>query len=117
MIYLQLVDYNVQEVVANGPHVPTSIVDGKTVEKSSKDCEEIKRKTVNRCKAVHILYCCLNANKFNRISICTSAKEVWNTLEVTHESTNQVKESNINLLVNKYELFKVSEIKTILKCL
>ena len=31
----------------------------------------------------------------------------WDTLEVTHEETNQVKESKINMLVHKYELFKI----------
>ena len=28
-------------------------------------------------------------------------------MEVTHEGTNQVKETKINMLVHKYELFKM----------
>ena len=56
---------------------------------------------------MNVPYCALNANKFNRISICTSTKEIWDTLEVTHEKNNQVKESKINMLVHKYELFKM----------
>ena len=58
-------------------------------------------------KAMNILYCVLDANEFNRISICTSAKKIWDILEVTHKETNQVKESKINMLVHKYELFKM----------
>ena len=33
--------------------------------------------------------------------------EAWHNLEVTHERTNQVKETKINMLVHKYELFKM----------
>ena len=41
---------------------------------------------------------------------CKSTKEIWRLLEITHEGTNQVKESKINVLVS-YELFfmKVNE--------
>lgn len=35
-----------------------------------------------------------------------NAEDIWDTLEVTDEGTNQVKESKINLLVHKYELLK-----------
>ena len=40
-----------------------------------------------------------------------STKEIWRLLEITHEGTNQVKESKINVLVHSYELFfmKVNE--------
>ena len=62
---------------------------------------------------MNLLYCALNASEFNRISTCTSAKEIWNRLEVTHEGTNQVKESKINILVHKYELFQMEQNKTI----
>ena len=37
---------------------------------------------------------------------------LWRLLEITHEGTNQVKESKINLLVHKYELFLMKENET-----
>lgn len=40
-------------------------------------------------------------------------KNNWHTLEVTHESPNQVKEFKISLLVQKNELFKMDDDKTI----
>ena len=52
-------------------------------------------------------------HKFNRISSCTSTKEIWNILEITHERTSQVKESKINLLVHKYEMFKMKKHESI----
>ena len=56
---------------------------------------------------MNLLYCALSTSEFNRISTCTSAKEIWDKLEVTHEGINQVKESKISILVHKYEVFKM----------
>ena len=52
-----------------------------------------EEKTVaqNNSKAMNILFCSLNRNAFNRVSICKSAYEIWNTLQVTHEGTSKVK--------------------------
>ena len=56
-------------------------------------------------KVVYTLQCVMDKNEYNRICQCKSAKEIWIILEVTHEGTNQVKKSKINLLVHNYELF------------
>ncbi|KAI4387127.1 hypothetical protein MLD38_004981 [Melastoma candidum] len=45
--------------------------------------------------------------EYNRISACTTAKEIWDRLILTHEGTDQVKETRINLLVQQYEAFKM----------
>ena len=63
---------------------------------------------------MNVLYCALDASEFNRISVCPSVKEIWDTLEVTHKRINQVKESKINMLVHKYELFKIETTKFII---
>ena len=55
----------------------------------------------------------MSINKFNIISFCTSAKEIQDRLKVTHEGTNQVKETKVNMLVHKYELFKIEPTETI----
>ena len=47
----------------------------------------------------------MDRNEYNRIFQCKSTKEIWRLHEITHEGTNQVKESKINLLVHSYELF------------
>ena len=64
-------------------------------------------------KAMNLLYCALDANKFNKILGCISAKEIWDKLEVTYEGTNQVKETKINMLVHKYKLFQMKQNKII----
>ena len=65
-------------------------------------------------KVVNVLYYALSVNEFNRISSCATAKKIWDRLEVTHESTNQVKETKINMLVHKYELFRMESNETII---
>ncbi|MBM1019732.1 retrotransposon gag domain-containing protein, partial [Escherichia coli] len=64
-------------------------------------------------KALNALFCALSPAEFDRISSCKTAKEVWDKLEVTHEGTNQVKESKINLLMHEYEMFSMSIQETI----
>ena len=56
---------------------------------------------------------CLSRIEFNRISMCSTAKEIWDKLEVTYEETSRVKESKINLLVTQYEVFKMDESESI----
>ncbi|KAG5235596.1 UBN2 domain-containing protein [Salix suchowensis] len=50
---------------------------------------------------MNTLYCALNRSEFNRIS------------SLTHEGTNQVKESKIDMLVHQYELFKMLQNESI----
>lgn len=57
---------------------------------------------------MNALYCALNKTEFN-----TTAKEIYDLVEITHEGTSQVKESKINLLTHKYEVFKMEENETI----
>ena len=60
-------------------------------------------------KAINLFYCGLDANEFNRVSSCTSAKEIWDKLVVTYEGTSQVKESKISIFLRQYELFKMTK--------
>ena len=47
-----------------------------------------------------------------RIFECETAKDVWDALQVAHEGTNQVKQSRIELLMRKYELFEMGDRET-----
>ncbi|KAK2973033.1 hypothetical protein RJ640_000022 [Escallonia rubra] len=52
-------------------------------------------------------------NEYNRVSAYETAKEMWRSFVVTHEETNQVKETKINMLVQQYEAFKMKEHESI----
>ena len=56
-------------------------------------------------KAMNLLCCALDANEFNKISGYILSKKIWDKLVITYEGTNQVKETRINMLVHRYELF------------
>ncbi|KAK9011529.1 hypothetical protein V6N11_044377 [Hibiscus sabdariffa] len=58
-------------------------------------------------KAMHILFCALGSDEYAKMSSCSSAKEIWDKLEVTHEGTSEVKETKICLLNLSYENFKM----------
>ncbi|KAI9181643.1 hypothetical protein LWI28_017061 [Acer negundo] len=113
-IFIQFIDYELWETVRDGPHIPHIIVEGKIVKKEEGDWKsDDKRKHSLNAKAMNVLFCSLNAIEFKRIISCSSAKEIWHTLEVTHEGTNQVIESKISRLIHSYELFKMKSNETI----
>lgn len=44
---------------------------------------------------------------------CNSAKEIWGTLQVSHEGTAGRKKSRINTLIKEYESFRMKPEKKI----
>ncbi|GKB48266.1 hypothetical protein Tco_0899019 [Tanacetum coccineum] len=45
--------------------------------------------------------------------MCNTAKDVWNSLIITHQGNKQVKDNKIDLFVKKYEEFVISDDETI----
>ncbi|GJU89075.1 hypothetical protein Tco_1301498 [Tanacetum coccineum] len=45
--------------------------------------------------------------------MCKSAKEIWDTLLITHQGNSQVKDNKIDLLVQQYEQFSILEEESI----
>ena len=104
--FLQLTDLNVWDVIEDDLTFPSKLVDGVMVPKPKQEWNELNRRNFQlNAKVVYTLQCSMDKNEYNRICQCKSAKEIWRLLEITHEGTNQVKESKINLLVHIYELF------------
>jgi hypothetical protein len=63
-------------------------------------------------KALHAIYTSLCPEEFRRISRCVIAKEAWETLEITHEGSQIVKASKIQMLVSKFEEIRMEEEET-----
>ena len=103
--YLQSTNLDVWDIIEDDPTFPTKLVDGVMVPKSKNGMSLIEKKFQLNAKVVFTLQYAMDINEYNRICQCKSAKEIWRLLEITHEGTNQVKESKINLLVHSYELF------------
>ncbi|GKF24625.1 hypothetical protein Tco_0076947, partial [Tanacetum coccineum] len=56
-----------------------------------------------------VIYNALPRKEYKRIFLCNTAKEIWKTLLITHQVNNQVKDNKIDLLVQQYEKFIISE--------
>jgi len=67
---------------------------------------KIKEAEMNS-RIMNILYCGLNEGEYNRVRGCESAYDIWHTLEMHHEGSTRLKETRINLLMHKYELFRM----------
>ena len=68
---------------------------------------EDQKKSINLdIKAMNSLFFALNKEKFNHVSTATSAYQIWQTLQVTHEDTNKVKETKISVIVHRFEFFQ-----------
>ncbi|GAV57403.1 zf-CCHC domain-containing protein/DUF4219 domain-containing protein/UBN2 domain-containing protein, partial [Cephalotus follicularis] len=110
-IFIQSLDYNLWDLIVDGPNLPTvTLENGNVIPKPRNTYDDNDRKRVQiNAKAKHIIICAINSNDFNRILSCISAKEMWGRLEVTYEGTKQVKEAKIIMLVHDYEMFTMNE--------
>ncbi|KAH9715535.1 Integrase catalytic domain-containing protein [Citrus sinensis] len=110
-IYLQALDYEIWEVVCDGPFLPlTKNEFGEDIPKPSRKWNELeKRKASLNSKTMNALFCALDKKEFHRVSSCESANEIWHKLEVVYEGTNQVKESKISRYTRQYELFQMEQ--------
>ena len=64
-------------------------------------------------KAMNALFCALDRNKFNRVSMCETTFDIWHILEITHEGTSSVKDSKVNFFMHDFEMFCMEPRETI----
>ncbi|KAK9034020.1 hypothetical protein V6N11_050199 [Hibiscus sabdariffa] len=108
MLFIQSTDYMIWDVVLDGPFTPVKREGDTLVPKQRHEWNDEKRRIFQmNAKAMHILFCALGPDEYAKISSCSSAKEIWDKLEVTHEGTSEVKETKIGLLNLSYENFKM----------
>ena len=104
--FLQSIDLDLCDVIEDDPTFPSKLVDGVIVPKPKQEWDERDRRNFQlNAKVVYTLQCAMDRNEYNRICQWKLTKEIWILLEITHEGTNQDKDSKINLLVHSYEFF------------
>lgn len=64
-------------------------------------------------RALNAIFNGADKNIFRTINVCTSAKEGWETLEVSHEGTSKVRMSRLRLLTTTFKNLKTREDETI----
>ncbi|VFQ85705.1 unnamed protein product [Cuscuta campestris] len=109
-IYIHSTNFLLWRIIKNGENVPMKKVEETNVPKTEDeyDAQDIK-KVENNAKAINIIYCAVNPDDYRKISCCTTAKEMWDKLEITYEGTDQVREAKIDFLTHEYELFRMKK--------
>ncbi|GJZ75263.1 hypothetical protein Tco_0639728, partial [Tanacetum coccineum] len=64
-------------------------------------------------EAKMVLYNALPKKEYEIIFMCDMAKDIWNSLIITHQGNKQVKDNKIDLFVQKYEEFTIFDDETI----
>ncbi|GJV49908.1 retrovirus-related pol polyprotein from transposon TNT 1-94 [Tanacetum coccineum] len=72
-----------------------------------------KKWTAKNNEAKMVIYNALPRKEYERIFMCNTTKEIWKTLLITHQGNSQVKDNKIDLLVQQYEQFVISEDESI----
>ncbi|GKB29259.1 hypothetical protein Tco_0868660 [Tanacetum coccineum] len=78
-----------------------------------KQNDDLKKKLAKNNEAKMVIYNALSRKEYERIFMCQTAKEIWDTLLITYQGNNQVKANKIDLLVQQYEQFMIPEEESI----
>nr|GEV25201.1 DUF4219 domain-containing protein/UBN2 domain-containing protein [Tanacetum cinerariifolium] len=78
-----------------------------------KQNDDFKKKLAKNSEAKMVIYNALPHKEYERIFICKTAKEIWDTLLITHQGNIQVKDNKIDLLVQQYEQFMIPKEESI----
>jgi len=107
-IFVESLDKGRWNAIENDPFIPKFENDGSSIEKPWSQWTDVENKKAKfDCIAKNIITSALNSDEFFRISQCASTKEMWDTLEVTHEGTNDVKRARKHTLIQEYVMFRV----------
>lgn len=114
-IHVNFVDKGVWDVIINGPNeITMANGEGVTIPKLESQWNNTDRKLWSHYwKAQNILISGLGVDEYYHVSHYETAKEMWDTLEVSHEGTNEVKQARINTLNQEFELFHMKHGETI----
>jgi hypothetical protein len=109
--YIKGNDWECWLIIKNGPNkILLVTTNGATVEKKEEDYIEADyKKAEKNSKAISLLQNGMVATEFDRFSTCSSAKEIWDGLELAYEGTTVVKKQRIDFLIRKYELFAMEQ--------
>ncbi|GJS43272.1 hypothetical protein Tco_0568315 [Tanacetum coccineum] len=114
--YVKSTDIDLWHIIVYGDYKPT--IKNKDTGKEEvipyEKYEESHKKMISKNdEAKMVLYNALPKKEYERIFMCKTAKDVWNSLIITHQGNKQVKDNKIDLFVQKYEEFVIFDDETI----
>ncbi|GKB60784.1 hypothetical protein Tco_0916970, partial [Tanacetum coccineum] len=114
--YVKSKDIDLWHIIVYGDYKPT--IKNKDTGKEEvipyEKFKEIHKKQISiNDEAKMVLYNALPKKEYERIFMCKTAKDVLNSLIITHQGNKQVKDNKIDLFIQKYEEFVISDDETI----
>ncbi|GJU12433.1 zf-CCHC domain-containing protein, partial [Tanacetum coccineum] len=108
-------DIDLWYIIAYGDYKPTfKDKDGKDVVTPYEKLDENQKKMLSKNnEAKMVLYNALTKKEYERIFMRDTAQNIWDSLITTHQGNKQVKDNKIDLFVQKYEEFTITNDETI----
>ncbi|GAV58297.1 hypothetical protein CFOL_v3_01831 [Cephalotus follicularis] len=132
--FIQSIDYDIWDIVVSGPELLKENVSNSRIRYDGNERDLLKL----NAKVKHINFCSLSSNVFESISLCNSAKEIWEKLkdcygtnsclmaleesdngsdeDDTSKSENEVSYDDFVEVVDRYTSI-ISSLKNKIKCL
>ncbi|GKC79017.1 hypothetical protein Tco_1129791 [Tanacetum coccineum] len=113
--YVKSKDIDLLYIIVHGNYKPAiKDKDGKDVVITYDKFDENQKKMISKNdEAKLVLYNALPKKEYERIFMCNTAQDIWNSLIITHQGNKQVKDNKIDLFVQKYEEFIISDDESI----
>ncbi|GJZ46303.1 zf-CCHC domain-containing protein [Tanacetum coccineum] len=114
--YVKSKDLDLWHVITNGdfqPIVQNTETKLDEVIPFEKQTDDLKKRLAKNNEAKIVIYIALPRKEYERTFMCNTAKEIWKTFLITHQGNSQVKDNKIDLLVQQYEQFVISEDESI----
>ncbi|GKB52758.1 hypothetical protein Tco_0903511 [Tanacetum coccineum] len=113
--YVKSKDIDLWYIIVHGNYKPTiKDKDGKDVVTTYDKLDENQKKIISKNDEAKIfLYNALPKKEYERIFMCNTAQDIWNSLIITHQGNKQVKDNKIDLFIQKYEEFIISDDESI----
>ncbi|GJY65124.1 zf-CCHC domain-containing protein [Tanacetum coccineum] len=109
--YVKSKDIDLWYIIVHGNYKPTiKDKDGNDVVITYDKLDENQKKMISKNdEAKMFLYNALPKKEYERIFMCNTAQDIWNSLIITHQGNKQVKDNKMELFVQKYKEFTISD--------
>ncbi|GKC17306.1 hypothetical protein Tco_1014088, partial [Tanacetum coccineum] len=114
--YVKTKDLDLWHIILNGDFAPVAkneVTQVLEVVPFEEQFEDLKKKLAKNNEAKMVLYNALPKKEYERIFMCKTAKDIWQSLLITHQGNSQVKDNKIDFLVQQYEQFTILEEESI----
>ncbi|GJZ90517.1 zf-CCHC domain-containing protein [Tanacetum coccineum] len=114
--YVKAKDLDLWHIILNGDFPPVSkkeVTRVLEVVPFEEQSDDLKKKLAKNNEAKMVLYNALPKKEYERIFMCKTAKDIWQSLLITHQGNSQVKDNKSDLLVQQYEQFTILEEESI----